>query len=200
MNLIVRSVMTCALMVGLSVSAQANEYNNHMQWIDLDSALSTSDIFVADNRLPAQRRNASVPNIPDSAFEKPGITENNLHMYLGLASLAMGGMAAISAPEEYDADLLNTVHFKAAKASWQLGAAAIASGFYSHWDDFHLEDGLFDRDNLHVLLGLVGTLGYYLAVKGAVDEYNDVGYPSTDHASKGIIGGASMTFAIGFTW
>ena len=202
MNLIVRSVMTCALMVSLSMTAQAHEdiNHNHMHWIDLDSALSTSDIFVADNRSSAQVRNASVPNIPDSAFEKPSITENNLHMYLGLASLAMGGLAAVTVPESYDPDLLNSVHFKAAKASWQLGAAAVASGFYTHWNDFHLEDGLLDRDNLHVLLGLIGTLGYYMAVKGAVDEYNDVGYPSTDHASKGIIGGASMTFAIGFTW
>ena len=199
MNLFVRFMMACVLALGFSAAAQAQEANNQLKFVDLDLALSTSDLFVADNS-PMRSRQSSVPNIPDSAFEKPSVTANNLHMYLGLASLAMGGMAAMTVPENYDADLLNSVHFRAARLSWELGAAAIASGFYTHWDDFHLEDGLLDRDNLHVLLGLVGTLGYYLAVKGAVDEYNSVGYPSTDHASKGIIGGASMTFAIGFTW
>jgi len=53
---------------------------------------------------------------------------------------------------------------------------------------------------LHVLLGLAGTIVYFLAVKGAVDEYNALGYPSSDHASKGIFGGAAMITAIAITW
>lgn len=166
--------------------------------MDLGIDLSATDIIVAANGAPSTYHTVT-PNIPDSAFEKPWITENNLHMYLGLASLAMGGLAAISAPSD-QTDLLNTVHYKAAKASWQLGAAAVASGFYSHWDDFHVEDGILDRDNLHVLLGLLGTLGYYLAVQGAVSDYNSQRLVTKDHVSKGIFGGAAMTVAIGLTW
>ena len=57
-----------------------------------------------------------------------------------------------------------------------------------------------DRDNLHALLGLLGTLGYYLAVQGAVNDYNTKGAVTTDHASKGIFGGGAMTIAIALTW
>jgi len=203
MKLFVRHITLLVITLGFSTAVFADETQNKIQLYDLDftqiDLMAPSSLLAANDARSRQYR-SSVPNIPDSAFEKPGVTENNLHMYLGLASLAMGGLAAISAPDTQE-DLLNTYHFKAAKASWQLGAAAVASGFYTHWDDFHLEDGLLDRDNLHVLLGLVGTLGYYLAVKGAVDEFNDKGAVTADsHASKGIMGGASMTFAIGFTW
>jgi len=202
MRVIVRhmAMLVMALCVSTSALAQGNEDNIVLRDLDLNIALSSSDILLAANTAKSNTRRASVPNIPDSAFDEPWITENNIHMYLGLASLAMGGLAGITAPESYDPDLLNSVHFKAAKASWQLGAAAVATGLYSHWDDFFIEDGLLDRDNLHALLGLAGTIGYYLAVSSAVKEYNDVGYPSGDHASKGIFGGGAMLLAIGFTW
>jgi len=121
--------------------------------------------------------------------------------------MALGGIAAISAPDGFDPDLLNTVHYKAALLSWQMGAAAIGSGLWAHWDDFHLEDGLLDRDNLHVILGTLGVIGYYLAVQDAVDEYNvqnaagvRTGYPSENHSSAGTLGGAAMLTAIVITW
>ncbi|MDX8387986.1 MAG: hypothetical protein R8M46_05565 [Ghiorsea sp.] len=201
MNLIVKNITALGLALCLSTPAWASDMGENqitLKDLNYNIELSTADMLVAANNSTAYR--SSVPNIPDSAFEKPAFTENNLHMYLGLASLAMGGLAGITAPDSADPDLLNSVHFKAAKLSWQLGAAAVGTGFYTHWDDFHIEDGLFDRDNLHILLGLAGTIGYYLAVKGAVDEYNDIGYPSSDHASKGIFGGAAMITAIAVTW
>ncbi len=166
--------------------------------LDLSVALLDSSMLLADNRAPSAP--SSAPNIPDSAFKKPAVTANNAHMYLGLASLALGGLTAISAPDSADPDLLNSVHYKAGKLAWQLGAAAIGTGLWTHWDDFHIEDGLFDRDNLHVILGTLGVIGYYLAVKSAVDEYNNIGYPSTDHSSAGVLGGAAMITAIAITW
>ena len=196
----VRLSLAAALGLCLAAPAMAQENGMSLGLHEWDSGidLSTSDIILAANGAPATYRTA-VPNIPDSAFEKPAVTENNLHMYLGLASLAMGGLAAISVPED-QTDLLNTVHYKAAKASWQLGAMAVGTGLYSHWDDFYLEDGILDRDNLHALLGLLGTLGYYLAVQGAVNDYNTKGAVTTDHASKGIFGGGATTIAIALTW
>ena len=202
MNIIVRymSALVLAVLVSTSASAQGIDESIVLRDLDLNINLSTSDILLADNSTTLNSYKSIVPNIPDSAFQKPGITKNDIHQYLGLASLAMGGLAAISAPDEYDPDLLNSVHYKAAKLSWQLGAAAVATGLYAHWDDFHLRDGLLDRDNLHALLGLAGTLGYYIAVSSAVDQYNKQGYPSEDHASAGMFGGAAMVLAIGFTW
>jgi multidrug efflux pump subunit AcrB len=37
-------------------------------------------------------------------------------------------------------------------------AATVMTGLLYHWDDFHLEDGLTDPDNLHVMLAGVITL------------------------------------------
>ena len=203
MNFIARHLIALSFVVFLPGLAQAQGAEDQvlLQELDFNIDLSSADIVLAANSSKSAYRTV-VPNVPDSAFRKPSITENNIHEYLGLASLAMGGLAALTVPETYDPDLLNSVHYKAAKLSWQLGAAAVASGLYAHWDDFYLEDGLLDRDNLHALLGLVGTLGYYLAVSSAVDEYNNsVGrYPSTSHAKYGIGGGASMFLAIGLTW
>ena len=197
----VRYITVALTMLLLGFSSQAAAQDDVLlQEFNLTAELSPLDVQFAANGGEAGMSRIAVPNIPDSAFKKPWITMNNIHEYLGLASLAFGGLAAISAPEDYDPDLLNTVHFKAAKASWQLGAAAVATGFYAHWDDFHLEDGLLDPDNLHLLLGFAGTLGYYLAVKGAVDQYNTDGYPGKGHSTPGIMGGAAMVFAIGLTW
>ena len=203
MKLIVRYITLLMLVLGFSISAFADEMKGQTQLFELDinniELLAPSAPIAANSKKSSTYR-STVPNIPDSAFAKPGLTENNIHQYLGMASMALGALAGISAPDSADPDLLNSVHFKAAKGAWQLGAAAVGTGLYSHWEDFHLADGLFDRDNLHVLLGIAGTLGYYLAVKGAVDEYNDVGYPTDNHASKGIFGGGAMLTAIVITW
>jgi hypothetical protein len=194
-----KQIFALMLVGAFAASAQAEDTYQPL-YTDLDLSIQALDdnLLLADNRAPSSA--SSVPNVPDSAFTKPAITANNVHMYLGLASLAFGGLTAISAPEGYDPDLLNTVHYKAAKLSWQLGAAAIGTGLWTHWDDFHLEDGLLDRDNLHVILGTLGVIGYYLAVKSAVDEYNNNGYPSSDHSSAGVFGGAAMLTAITLTW
>ncbi|MDX8382134.1 MAG: hypothetical protein R8M14_08500 [Ghiorsea sp.] len=200
MMFFVRNIMAVALLFGGLTAAQAQEDKPYLlSEFNISADAIDSSLLLADSRAPS-RAGSTVPNIPDSAFKKPVFTQNNLHMYLGLASLGFGALTAITAPDDPDPDLLNSVHYKAAKASWQLGAAAIGTGLYSHWDDFHVEDGLFDRDNLHVILGTLGVVGYYLAVKGAVDQYNNNGYPSSDHASKGIFGGAAMLTAIVITW
>ncbi len=207
MHLMMKQIMALVLMSVFVIPAFAqDEYQPTFTDLDLDIEALDSGLWVASNT-DYQGTPSNVPNIPDSAFKKPVITENNIHMYLGLASLAFGGLTAVTAPEGYDPDLLNSVHYKAAKLSWQLGAAAIGTGLWAHWDDFHLEDGLLDRDNLHVILGTLGVVGYYLAVKSAVDQYNEqtaagvrVGYPNSDHSSAGIFGGGAMLTAIVLTW
>ncbi|PCI03583.1 MAG: hypothetical protein COB79_00595 [Zetaproteobacteria bacterium] len=198
---IVRHLMMMLLLLGITMPAQAEETNHDIMFTDLNLnvELLDSSLWVADNRQPTST--TVVPNIPDSAFKKPMFTENDLHMYLGLASMALGVLTAVSADgASGDPDLLNTVHYKASKGAWQLGAAAVGTGLWAHWDDFHLEDGLLDRDNLHVILGTLGVIGYYLAVKDAVDEYNSLGFPSEDHSNAGMLGGAAMLTAIVITW
>ncbi len=205
MRFMTKQIIAMLLAASFAASAYAqDEYQPTLTELDLSIELSPGPLLASNGEIG---KASSVPNIPDSAFTKPAFTANNLHMVLGLASLAFGGLTAVSAPEGYDPDLLNTVHYKAAKLSWQLGAAAIGTGLWTHWDDFHLEDGLLDRDNLHVILGTLGVIGYYLAVKDAVDQYNEqtaagvrIGYPNSDHSSAGVFGGAAMLTAIVITW
>lgn len=209
MKLRVRHITLLALVLGFSTSVFAEDMKNPVQFYELDlnsiELLAPSAPIAANSNKTTTYR-SSVPNIPDSAFAKPGLTENNIHQYLGMASMALGVITGLSAPEDGQTNLKNTVHYKAANAAWQLGAAAVGTGLYAHWDDFHLADGWLDRDNLHALLGLAGTLGYYWAVQSALDEYNkrdaagNPGSVSENHASKGIFGGAAMLTAIVITW
>jgi len=130
---------------------------------------------------------------------QPFITGNNLHLVLGLGSLASAMAAAATAPDTEGQTAAQVqqnrnkkgFHHYAAYTAAALGGAAVASGLINHWDDFNLSDGLLDPDNLHVLLGLIGTAGYVIAVSKA---------PGNGHPGYGIAGGAAMVTAIAMTW
>ena len=208
MQFIVRPMAMITALLFMTGTASAQDSAEDVLLADLNIGIeqvSASHLLVADNSMPTRSNRVQVPNIPDSAFEKPAITANQTHMYLGLASMAMGGLAGLTADsvskDNGTAYLKTNVHVVAAKAAWQLGALAIGTGLWAHWDDFHLEDGLLDRDNLHVLLGTLGVIGYYMAVSSAVNDYNtNNGSVRTDHASYGIFGGATMITGIALTW
>jgi len=205
MRFMTKQIIAMLLIGFFAVSAHAqDEYQPTFTDLELSVDMLDSSLFLAANG-SASTQSSSVPNIPDSAFSKPVFTENNVHMVLGLASLAMAGITGLTADsvgkDNGSAALKTNVHVVAAKAAWQLGALAIGTGLWTHWDDFHLEDGLLDRDNLHVLLGTLGVIGYYMAVNSAVNDYNtNSGSVTTDHASYGILGGAAMITGIVFTW
>jgi hypothetical protein len=132
-------------------------------------------------------------------FEEPFFTANKMHMYLGLGSLLSAGLAAVTAPD-YEgltpaqrsvAQQDKGFHHYAGITAAALGGAAIASGFMFHWDDVSLENGLLDPDNLHMLLGILGTAGYALAVSQA---------PGGSHSGAGAAGAAAMLVGIYLTW
>ena len=207
MHFIVRPIAVLAMLIVSITTAAAQDSNNNILLADLNLNIEdmSSTFLLADNNATSVARRSVTPNIPDSAFEKPAITWNQTHMYLGLASMTMAGITGLTAStvgtDNGTANLKSNVHVVAAKAAWQLGALAIGTGLWTHWDDFHLEDGLLDRDNLHVLLGTLGVIGYYMAVNSAVNDYNtNSGSVTTDHASYGILGGAAMITGIALTW
>jgi hypothetical protein len=207
MHFIVRPIVVLAMLIVSITAAAAQDSNNNILLADLNLNIEDmhSEFLLADNSVTSASNRSAAPNIPDSAFEKPAITANQTHMYLGLASMTMAGITGLTAStvgkDNGSAGLKSNVHVVAAKAAWQLGALAIGTGLWTHWDDFHLEDGLFDRDNLHVLLGTLGVIGYYMAVNSAVNDYNTKsGSVTTDHASYGILGGAAMITGIALTW
>lgn len=132
---------------------------------------------------------------PRVSKEKSLFTGKRFHQYLGFGSLAFAIAAAAAAPETEGAvrpsqSRINT-HRALGITAAALGGAAIANGFYVHGDDFNLDNGWLDPDNMHVLLAILGTAGYVAALatngKGA-------------HAAAGASGAALMGLGIALEW
>ena len=162
----------------------------------LDSPLVLAD--AAAGARGAASTGAEAPAGAEAEFSPPLFSANKLHQYLGIGSLLFAGMAALTPPDD-DEDgggggNNNTddgFHHNAAVTAAVLGGLAVATGFLFHHDDIGPSYGIGDPDNLHMLLGLAGTLGYAVAVSEAPDEA---------HAAAGIIGLASMGLAIKLEW
>jgi len=131
-----------------------------------------------------------------SEFEPPLLSGSNAHKYLGLGTLALVGLTAITAPEEDEggtstASRTTGTHQSLGRLTAAMAAAAVTSGLMVHWKDFHLKDGFTDPDNLHVMFGTLGALLMLNAVSKA---------PGSGHAATGIAGGVAMGAAIKLTW
>lgn len=143
--------------------------------------------------------------IPAAAapFEPPLWSGSNAHKYLGLGTIALTGLTAMTASEGCERNCvanqqrdMNGTHAKLAYATTAFAAATIATGLYTHWDDFSTEDGWTDPDNLHVLLGVAGAaLMAYAVQKSASQSTGQV-----SHAGTAIAGAAGMLVAIKLTW
>ncbi|MCF6218659.1 MAG: hypothetical protein L3J62_10635 [Gammaproteobacteria bacterium] len=123
----------------------------------------------------------------DSAplFKSRALTLNKTHKYLGYASMASAILTVIS-PKTTDGP-----HELFGTAAAALGAAAVATGFAFHYEDISLDGGFDDPDNLHMMLGVLGTLGYAAAVSSGADG---------GHAAPGALGALAMAIAIKLTW
>lgn len=123
--------------------------------------------------------------VDNEQYEESWLTGSKAHQYMGLGALALVALAAISPKEE------NSAHEYFAVSATVLAAGAATTGFIYHWDDFHFRDGFTDPDNLHMMLGFLGTLAMVAAVSEA---------PEAGHSGPGIIGGVAMATAVKITW
>jgi hypothetical protein len=91
---------------------------------------------------------------------------------------------------------VNGTHAQLGKATAVMALATVASGLIVHWDDFNVEDGWTDPDNLHVILGVTGAalLAY------AVDKSMNVSSGQVSHAGMAELGALGMLIAIKFEW
>lgn len=134
-------------------------------------------------------------------FEPPMFSGSNAHKYLGLGTLALVVATALApkpaeiedrAPTQAELDAQESSnHAKLGRAAATLAAATVTTGLLAHWDDFHLEDGWTDPDNMHAMLGTAGALAMLYAVSKA---------PGGGHAGMGMAGGVAMGVAIKLTW
>lgn len=151
--------------------------------------------------LPASVTSAT----PASEFRPPMFTGDKLHQYLGLTTIALVGLTATTAPDSgCETNCATTsqqprqthgTHAQLAKAAGAMAIATVTSGLIDHWNDFHLEDGFRDPDNLHALLGATGALVMVYAINKSANSA-----VPTSHAGIAELGAALMVVAIKLTW
>lgn len=153
-----------------------------------------------------KRAETTAPEIKKTEFEPAIFSGSNAHKYLGLGTVVLAGLTAVTAPGEgcehncppvsqQPPRDTNGKHAKLAKATVAMAAAAIVTGVIAHWDDVHMEDGLTDPDNLHVLLGVTGAALMAYAVNKSANSSTPV-----SHAGIAEMGALGMVAAIKITW
>ena len=141
---------------------------------------------------------------PAADFKPPLFSVGKAHQYLGIGTVVLAGLTALSHPEE-ECDgascpanqprEVNGSHARLAKVTVAMAAATIATGLYAHWDDFNLADGLADPDNLHVLLAVTGAALMAYAVNLSANSAVPV-----NHAAIAEAGALGMVVAIKLNW
>ena len=156
----------------------------------------------ASANLPASVTSAS----PTVEFEPPMFSADKLHQYMGLTTIALVGLTALTAPDsgceancpppgQQAPRQTNGTHAKLGEAAAAMAAATLTSGLITHWNDFHLEDGFTDPDNLHAMLGGAGALLMMYAVNKSANSS-----VPTSHAGMAELGGVMMAVAVKLTW
>ncbi|ADL54450.1 hypothetical protein [Gallionella capsiferriformans] len=132
-------------------------------------------------------------------FEPDLLSGSKLHQYLGVGTMVMAGMTFIThkhpVPGSNAPRDMSGAHARYAKATVAMAAATVATGLLTHWDDFSLEDGWSDPDNLHVLLALSGAALMAYAVNKSMHSSTP-----TSHAGMAELGAVGMGLAIKLTW
>jgi hypothetical protein len=177
------------LVSALSVSAatQAADLQGIPHWSLSATDTPTGGWTLAQNDAPADRpaKKARDPKTLHVDFEEPTFTGEKMHQYLGLATLGLVALTAIS-PKEEDGP-----HELFGTAAAVTAGATVGTGLVYHWEDFKLSDGVTEPDNLHLILGSLGALMMAAAIGQA---------PEGGHAGLGIGGGALMATAVKITW
>lgn len=164
---------------------------------------SKSFLLAINDTEAASTRTISAPAIPAEEFKPPLFTPSKTHQYLGIGTVVLAGLTALSHPEECEDSNcsanaprdVNGTHATLAKATVAMAIATIATGLYAHRDDFSLEDGWSDPDNLHVLLAVTGAAVMAYAVNLSANSSTPV-----NHAALAEAGALSMVVAIKLTW
>ncbi|MBI5430364.1 MAG: hypothetical protein HY938_07890 [Nitrosomonadales bacterium] len=152
-------------------------------------ALNEGGVVIGQANAPA-----TASAVQPAEYEPPFFSGSNAHKYMGLTTVALVGLTALTAPDDEGGTTKSRTqgtHQSLGRLTAAMAAATVTTGLLTHWDDFHLEDGWTDPDNLHVMLGTLGALAMLNAVSKA---------PGNGHPGSGIAGGVAMAAAIKLTW
>ncbi|MDP2804424.1 MAG: hypothetical protein Q8O24_00630 [Gallionellaceae bacterium] len=155
--------------------------------------------LIAANDVETGKTVANITATPPAEEFKPKLfSGSKMHQYLGVSTAVLAGAAFITHPHPTDPNApreTNGTHAQLAKATVVAAVATIAAGVLSHWDDFSLEDGWTDPDNLHVILGVTGAALMAYAVDKSANSSTAV-----EHAREAELGALGMIVAIKLTW
>lgn len=195
-----------ALAVGVCLSAlslAAHAEENAVAWPSMTSEYTTDmkPIVLAANEVE-QAKAPKKPTIdPNANFEEPWLTGRKAHKYLGLATIASALATGMTNPCEQNcpnprpSSSVHGTHAKLAALTVGLASATVVSGLISHWDDFAAEDGVMDRDNLHVMLAGGGAALMAIAAARSANKTAPV-----NHGHMAVIGAIMMGVGIKMTW
>ena len=203
------SIKLKSTLAGLCILAASGVAHAQDAALDLSmpaESKASHSFILAANDTPANLPASVTSSTPKAEFEPAFFTADNLHQYAGWTTLALVAGAALSAPGEgCEANCpapgqqpprqTNGTHAKIAKAAAAMAAFTVVDGLLTHWDDFHMEDGFSDPDNLHVMLGTVGAAMMMYAVNKSANSTTPV-----SHAGIAELGGVAMAVAVKLTW
>ncbi len=182
-----KSLVICCVLFGWVFSVQAQE-DMPKRFLDLSVKPQPYQSYIQLVQMDAVNVNHTLATVSDEkrpVFKPRPVTLNKVHKYLGYASMVSAVLTGLS-PKTAGGP-----HELFGTAAAVFGAAAIASGFAFHYEDIGLSGGFGDPDNLHMLLGILGTAGYAVAVSSGEDG---------GHGGPGTLGALSMAMAIKSTW
>lgn len=172
-----------------------------------DIALPASDFYtqsvksfvLAENDTGVVKtKNSSAAATPPAEFEPKMLSGSKVHQYLGVGTAVLAGLAFAThihpvgdVPRE-----VNGTHGQLGKAAGIMALATVATGVCAHWDDFSVEDGWSDPDNLHVLLATAGAALMAYAVYQSASQTTG----TVSHAGMAELGALGMVAAIKLTW
>ena len=176
--------------------------NTALATSDIAPAPPTKNVTVVTYEAYTPTNNVALSAVPTD-FAPSLLSRDNAHLYLGLATIVAAVATAASAPSSCDQNCpnpappreVNGTHAQLAQATLGLAAATIVTGIWAHWDDFYLEDGITDPDNLHVLLGVSGAALMAYAVNKSLGSSIKV-----SHAGEAELGAALMLVGIKLVW
>ena len=193
--------------VNLALPTAASFYTNNFQSLKSRSFNSSAYLLAANEGDVVQGQASVTPVTPAAEFKPPLFSGRKAHQYLGLGTVVLAGLTAMTAPSGEGCDncppasqppprqTSGTTHTRLARATAAMAVATVMTGLLYHWDDFHMEDGWTDPDNLHAMLGTAGAL----LMLYAVDKSAKSTVP-TSHAGTAELGAVAMVVAIKLTW
>jgi peptidoglycan/LPS O-acetylase OafA/YrhL len=178
--------------VNLDLPTAASFYTRNIPTLNAQSYTPAYLLAATDG--DAVLGQANVTPHPAEEFKPPWMSGRKAHQYLGLGTLALFGLTALTAPdnERNNPNPPTTgTHQSLGRATAAMAAATMMTGLIYHWNDIHWEDPFTDPDKMHARLAATGALLMIYAVSVA---------PAHNHSGAGIAGGAAMVVAVKLTW